>query len=145
MVRNRLVISVKQASRSRSGFLLCLGLALSAGFAAPPASAQNVWDTVPSMDVVRNRLSLTQEQEATLRPIFEQRIAELQTVREKFAQATTEQQKRTVLRDSKAGQDAFNSQVEAVLDASQKSEWRELRAQTREKVKERYEQQQDSR
>jgi len=125
--------------------LLSLGLALCAGFAAQPACAQDVWDTVPSMDVVRNRLSLTPEQEATLRPIFERRIAELQTVREKFAQATTEQQKRTVLHDSKAGQDAFNSQVEAVLDASQKSEWRELRAQTREKVKERYEQKQDSR
>ena len=90
-------------------------------------------------------LSLTDEQEAKLIPIFERRIAELQKVRDQFAEATTEQQKHTVLRNSKSGQDAFNSQVEAVLDASQKSEWRELRAETREKVKERYEQKQDSR
>ena len=117
----------------------------SAGFIALPATAQNVWDTVPSMDVVRNRLRLTEVQEAKLVPIFERRIAELQTVRDQFAEATTEQQKRTVLRNAKSDQDAFNSQVEAVLDASQKSEWRELRAETREKVKERYEQKQDSR
>jgi len=117
----------------------------SAGFIALPATAQNVWDTVPSMDVVRNRLSLTDEQEAKLVPIFERRIAELQKVRDQFAGAATEQQKRTVLRNAKSDQDAFNSQVEAVLDASQKSEWRELRAETREKVKERYEQKQDSR
>ena len=56
----------------------------SAGFIALPAIAQNVWDTVPSMDVVRNRLSLTDEQEAKLIPIFERRIAELQKVRDQF-------------------------------------------------------------
>jgi len=134
-----------QTSRSGRGILLCLGLTLCAGFVALPVSAQNVWDTVPSMDVVRNRLSLTVEQEAKLMPIFERRVAELQKVRDQFAEATTEQQKHTVLRNAKSGQDAFNSQVEAVLDASQKSEWRELRAETREKVKERYEQKQDSR
>jgi len=135
---------VKQTTRIRAGFLPCLGLALFAGFAALPASAQNVWDTVPSMDVVRSRLSLTREQEARLVPIFERRVAELQKVREQLAQATSDQQKRTVMRDAKQGAVAFNSQVEGVLDASQKSEWQEMRAETREKVKERYEQQKDS-
>lgn len=133
-----------QTTRIRSGFLLCLGLALGAGFAALPASAQNVWDTVPSMDVVRSRLELTIEQEARLLPIFERRVAELQKVREQLAQATSDQEKRTVLRDAKQGADAFNSQVEGVLDASQKSEWQEMRAETREKVKDRYEQNKES-
>src|SRR5688572_31915425 len=96
------------------------------------------------MDVVRSRLSLTREQEARLVPIFERRVAELQKVREQLAQATSDQQKRTVMRDAKQGAVAFNSQVEGVLDASQKSEWQEMRAETREKVKERYEQQKDS-
>ena len=133
-----------QTTRIRSGFLLCLGLALGAGFAALPASAQNVWDTVPSMDVVRSRLELTIEQEAKLLPIFERRVAELQKVRDQLAQATSDQEKRTVLRDAKQGADAFNSQVEGVLDASQKSEWQEMRAETREKVKDRYEQNKES-
>jgi hypothetical protein len=133
-----------QTTRIRSGFLLCLGLVLGAGFAALPASAQNVWDTVPSMDVVRSRLELTIEQEARLLPIFERRVAELQKVRDQLAQATSDQEKRTVLRDAKQGADAFNSQVEGVLDASQKSEWQEMRAETREKVKDRYEQNKES-
>ena len=133
-----------QTTRIRSGFLLCLGLAVGAGFAALPASAQNVWDTVPSMDVVRSRLELTIEQEARLLPIFERRVAELQKVRDQLAQATSDQEKRTVLRDAKQGADAFNSQVEGVLDASQKSEWQEMRAETREKVKDRYEQNKES-
>jgi hypothetical protein len=112
--------------------------------AVTPAFAQDVWDTVPSMDVVRNRLNLTPEQESKLVPIFENRVGELQQLRNQVANATSNQQKRNLMRDAKKGQKAFNSQVESVLDASQKSEWRELRAQTREKVKERYEQRQDS-
>ena len=77
-------------------------------------------------------------------PIFERRIGELQQLKDQLAKATSEQQKRTSVRGAKEGAAAFNSQVEAVLDTSQKSEWRELRAQTREKVKERYEQNQQS-
>lgn len=112
--------------------------------AVTPAFAQDVWDTVPSMDVVRNRLNLTPEQEAKLVPIFENRIGELQQLRDQVAQATSKKQKRSLMQAAKKGQNSFNKQVESVLDASQKSEWRELRAQTREKVKERYEQRQDS-
>ena len=119
--------------------LLCLVLGT---LLAPPAAAQDVWDTVPSMDVVRNRLSLTPEQEARLVPIFERRIGELQQLKDQLAKATSQQQKNSLLRGAKEGAAAFNTDVEAVLDASQKDEWRELRAQTREKVKERYEQNQ---
>jgi hypothetical protein len=64
-------------------------------------------------------------------------------VREQLEQATSSAQKRAILQDAKHGAKTFNSDVEGVLDASQKSEWRELRAQTREKVKERYEEKRD--
>ena len=133
-----------QTRHSRTGWVPALGLVLGACLAAGPASAQqSVWDTVPSMDVVRNRLSLTPEQESKLAPIFERRAGELRTVREQLEQATSRAQKRNILRDAKHGADALNKEVEGVLDASQKSEWRELRAQTREKVKERYEEKRD--
>ena len=122
--------------------LLCLLLGSVLG--SLPAAAQDVWDTVPSMDAVRNRLSLTPEQEARLTPIFEQRIGELQSLRDQLAKATSQQQKRNLMRGEKMGQEAFNTQVESLLDASQKTEWRELRAQTRDKLKERYEQDQQS-
>jgi Skp family chaperone for outer membrane proteins len=120
-------------------------LALGTSLAAGPASAQQtVWDTVPSMDVVRNRLSLTPDQESKLAAIFERRAAELQKLRGQLEQASSRAQKRTILRDAKHGANAFNAEVEGLLDASQRSEWRELRAQTREKVKERYEEKRDS-
>ena len=48
--------------------LLCLVLCTALG--SPLVAAQDVWDTVPSLDVVRSRLSLTPEQEAKIRPIF---------------------------------------------------------------------------
>ena len=127
----------------RLASLLCL--ALWAVLASAPAAAQDLWDTVPSIDVVRSRLSLTPEQEEKLRPVFEQRIGELQSLKDQLASATSKQQKRGLVRDAKNGQKSFNSRVEAVLDASQKTEWRELRNETREKVRERYEQKQDSR
>jgi hypothetical protein len=135
---------VNHARRPTPRIVLGLCLAFCSSLVTAPAAEQTVWDTVPSMDVVRSRLSLTPEQEAQLTPIFERRIGELQQLREQLAQATTQQQKRAVMQDAKKGQDAFSKQVEALLDASQKSEWRELRAQTREKVQERYEQQKDS-
>ena len=131
--------------RFRNEWLPVLLLALGTSLAAAPASAQQtVWDTVPSMDVVRNRLSLTPDQESKLAAIFERRAAELQKLRGQLEQATSRAQKRTILRDAKHGANAFNAEVEGLLDASQRSEWRELRAQTREKVKERYEEKRDS-
>jgi hypothetical protein len=144
--RDSITRQVLSVLHSRPASLrLVLGLVLCTALLSPQAAAQDVWDTVPSMDVVRSRLSLTPEQETKLVPIFEQRIGELQSLKDQLAKATSDQQKRNVMRGTKQGQEAFNKQVEAVLDASQKSEWRELRAQTREKVKERYEQNQQSR
>ena len=46
---------------------------------------------------------------------------------------------------AKSDAQAFNTQVESLLDASQKAGWRELRDETREKVKERYQRQQETR
>src|SRR6188508_1367012 len=104
---------VLHTSRSRTRWLPVLGLVLGGGLAAGLAMAQqSVWDTVPSMDVVRNRLSLTPEQESKLAPIFERRAAELRQVREQLEQATSSAQKRAILQDAKHGAKTFNSDVE---------------------------------
>ena len=58
--------------------------------------------------------------------------------------ATTDQQKKDVLREAKKTGDAFNAQVEGVLSPSQKPEWREIRSGVREKVKERAEEKSSS-
>ena len=122
-----------------------MGLVLCALLATPGfAQNQTLRDSVPSIDVVRNRLHLTPEQEAKLRPMFQQREQRLYETRSKLEAAASSTGKREVLQAAKADARTFNEQVEGVLDASQKAEWRELRDETRDKVKERYERQQET-
>jgi hypothetical protein len=123
-----------------TGFVLCAWLAVPAF-----AQDQTLRDSVPSIDVVRNRLHLTPEQEAKLRPMFRQREQQLYDTRARLESATSSDAKRQVMKTAKADAQAFDTQVEGVLDASQKGEWRDLRDETREKVKERYERQQENR
>ena len=108
------------------------------------AQTQTLRDWVPSIDVVRARLSLTPQQEATLRPLFQKRAVDLQQTRAKLEQAASGTEKNDVLRTAKSEAQAFNTEVERVLNKEQKAEWREMRDETREKVKERYEQDQES-
>ena len=122
-----------------AGFLLCALLA-----ATSFAQDQTLRDSVPSIDVVRNRLHLTPEQEAKLKPLFREREQQLYATRSKLEAAATSTEKREVAKGAKSDAQAFNTQVESVLDASQKTQWRELRDETREKVKERYERQQET-
>jgi hypothetical protein len=134
---------MKHARQSRYGLYLAAVLWLSMFIAAFPTGAAPM-DSVPSMDVVRSKLELTPEQETQLRPIFENRLAELQQVRTRLEQATSKSDKRAVLRDSKQQAQAFNTQVESLLSPSQKTQWRELRAETRDKIKQRYEEKRGS-
>jgi septal ring factor EnvC (AmiA/AmiB activator) len=122
------------------GFVLC------AMFAAPGfAQDQTLRDTVPSIDAVRSRLHLTPQQEERLRPMFRQREQQLQETRSKLELATSSTEKSQVMRAAKADAQAFNAQVESVLDAAQKGDWRDLRDETREKVKEGYERKHETR
>jgi hypothetical protein len=109
-----------------------------------PADAASPWDTVPALDTVRSRLNLTPEQDSRIVPLFERRLSELQQTRVKLEQAPSRQEKRSVLRDAKRQGDTFNTEVESLLDTQQKSEWREIRKETREKFKERAEEKRES-
>jgi len=117
-----------------AGFVFSLAMV---SMARPP-------DSVPSIDVVRSRLSLTPEQEEKLVPVFQERLDQLQELRSRLEQAPSRQEKRNLLREGKQQADRFNSKVESVLDVRQKQEWHELRNETREKVKERIEEKRDS-
>jgi len=113
--------------------LLC---ALLASFSA---SAESVLDVLPTLDSISRQLELTPEQEARLRPIFQNRQSELQQSQLLLQRATTPQRKDEVLQEAKKAGDDFNAQVESALTPSQKQEWREIRSAVREKVQERTE------
>ena len=114
-------------------------LLLCAMFASFSASAESVFDVMPTLDNISRQLELSPEQEARLRPIFQQRMYELQQSQLLLQRATTPQRKDAVLQEAKKAGDEFNMQVESVLTPSQKHEWREIRSGVREKVKERTE------
>ena len=127
---------------SRSGIAVVILTSLW-GWALVPVAAlaqSSVGDVLPTVEGLRSKLGLSDAQAAQLGPIFAQRQAELHQVQSRVQEAATDQEKRAVLRDAKQGADAFNTKVESLLSPSQKSQWRELRKETREKVKERYEQ-----
>jgi uncharacterized coiled-coil DUF342 family protein len=109
-----------------------------------PADAASPWDTMPALDTVRSRLNLTPEQESKIVPLFERRLSELQQTRVKLEQAPSRQEKRSVLRDAKRQGDTFNTNVESLLNTQQKSEWREIRKETREEFRERAEEKHES-
>lgn len=104
-----------------------------------PAGAASPWDSMPALDTVRSRLNLTPEQDSKIVPLFERRMTELQQTRAKLEQAPSRQEKRSVLRDAKRQGDTFNTDVENLLNTQQKSEWRDIRKETREKFRERAE------
>ena len=112
-------------------------LVLCALLASFSASAESVLDALPTLDNISRQLELTPEQEARLRPIFQNRQSELQQSQLLLQRATTPQRKDEVLKDAKKAGDEFNAQVESALTPSQKQEWREIRSAVREKVKER--------
>jgi len=114
-------------------------LLLCAMLASFSASAESVFDVMPTLDNISRQLELSPEQEARLRPIFQNRLSELQQSQLLLQRATTPQRKDEVLREAKKAGDEFNLQVESVLTPSQKHEWREIRSGVREKVKERTE------
>ena len=131
-------------SRQPSLSVILAAMVWIAMMASWPAGAASALDSIPSMDVVRARLSLTPQQESQLAPLFQRRLAELQQARAKLEQAPSRQEKRSVLHDAKKQGDAFNSQVESLLNTQQKSEWRELRKENREKLRERVEEKRES-
>jgi hypothetical protein len=123
-----------KARRSWTIFTLVAALWL-CGSQPPVALAQNAFlDSIPALDVVRQRLELTDAQYTRLQPIFQQRLSELQILQGRMQQSASDQERKQVLRDVKRGADAFNSQVTKVLSTPQKSDWRKLRDEARAKV-----------
>jgi hypothetical protein len=137
-------VPVKNARRSAfsSAFAACVWLC--AFLFSPSGIAAPVLGMVPTIEAISSRLELTSEQEAQLRPLFAKRQSELVQAQLQLQQASTRTQKRTVLRDAKKAGDEFNSQVESLLTPKQKSEWREIRSELREKARERIEEKESS-
>jgi Skp family chaperone for outer membrane proteins len=140
----RLEVLLKYARQSRLGIALAMGLWLGAILTALPGAATPVLDAVPTLENITSQLQLSAEQESRLRPMFQDRKAELTETQSRLQSATSQQQKQDILRAARARANEFNTKVEGVLTATQIPRWRELRSQTREKIKERAEEKRSS-
>src|SRR5688572_906561 len=116
-----------------------VALAVGALVASGLSIAATTLDSVPSFDVMRSRLELTSEQARLISPLLERRQSELLETRARLDSATSRAEWQTALREAQAEGDAFSAEVEKVLSTSQVPEWRELRKELREKIRDRYE------
>src|SRR3954467_3463771 len=113
-------VLLRYARQSRLGITLAIGFWLCAILTALPGAATPVLDAVPTLENLATRLDLSAEQEGRLRPIFQERKAEVANTQQLLQSATTREQKRDLLREARTQADAFNSKVESVLTPTQR-------------------------
>ncbi len=117
------------------GYRSAAALSLLFVLSAPASFAQDV-QPLPAMEIMRERLSLTAEQEAQIAPLLARRKVELQETRTRYLNIDSRSEQRSVKKIAQQEQELFNSQVENVLTPAQKTEWQKLRAEVRAKLKE---------
>ena len=84
------------------------------------------------------RLKLTPEQEAKLRPLVEERTAKLKAIRDKHAGDDSRRARRAMYREARPVLDDYQEKVREILTPEQEAEWKKMRAEARERLKERY-------
>ena len=67
-------------------------------------------------------------------PLLVRRKGELQETRTRLTSLDSRREKRSVVKYAKQEQEIFNTQVEGVLSPPQVTEWRKMRAETRDKL-----------
>jgi hypothetical protein len=100
--------------------------------AADPASFQT------AIAEAKERLKLTPEQEAQLKPLIEERAAKLKAIRDKHAGDDSRRARRDMYREARPVADEYQEKVRAILNDEQEAEWEKMRAEAREQLKERH-------
>jgi hypothetical protein len=116
----------------------CLLAALLAGPAMPQATAEQAAAVQAALAEAKVRLNLTAEQEAALIPLMEERAAKLKAIRDQHAGDDSRRARRAMFRDAKPVMEDYQAKVRAILDDTQEAEWEKMRAEARERLKERY-------
>lgn len=107
---------------------------------APPANAPTAQEIQQRLADAKARLNLTPEQEQRLRPLLEQEGAKLREIQAKYGGATSRPDRRAALGELRAVQQSFRGQAAAILTPEQLAEWDEMRAEARERLRQRRQQ-----
>jgi hypothetical protein len=113
-----------------------------AGSAAEPAESRREAMELKIQEL-RDRLALTPEQEQKLAPLIEERNAKLKDLFSRRDAESSRREKRAMMSEARAIQQAFNAQIEPILTAEQKREWEAFRQEARAGMKERYRERRD--
>jgi hypothetical protein len=108
-----------------------------ASLAAEPTDAQRQAMEV-KIHELRDRLALSPEQEQKLAPILEERNAQLKALWSQRHPDSSRREKRALLDEAKAIQEAFTNQIEPILSKEQMRQWEAFRKEVRSEVTERY-------
>jgi hypothetical protein len=116
----------------------CLVAALLTGPAMAEATTEQAATLQAALAEAKTRLNLTAEQEAALKPLMEERVAKLKAIRDQHAGDDSRRARRAMFREAKPVMEDYQAKVRAILDDTQEAEWEKMRAEARERLKERY-------
>jgi hypothetical protein len=91
-----------------------------------------------AIDEAKARLKLTPEQEAQLKPLMQDRNAELKAIRDKYAGDDSRRARRAMFNEARPVVENYQARVRTILNDSQYVEWEKMRAEARERLKQQY-------
>jgi Spy/CpxP family protein refolding chaperone len=90
------------------------------------------------LEQLTSRLKLTPEQTERLKPIVKQEVEELRAVRERLGSDTSRRGRATMLREMRGVQEKYAPQINAILTPEQQQEWKKIKEERRQQLKEQY-------
>ena len=121
--------------RILSILVFCL-TALSVYAQQPASSEDRAAQAREKIAELQSRLKLTPEQIKTLKPIIQQEVQELRTVRDKHASDTSRRGKLNMAREMKGVQDKYDDSITAILTPEQVQEWKKIKEERKQQMKE---------
>ena len=120
-----------------------VAFALSAALAAAAAAAQQPQEEVSpalqaAVEEAKARLKLTPEQEAQLKVLRQECNEALKAIRDRHAGDRSRRARRAMFREAEPVIENYQARVRTILDDSQNAEWEKMRAEARDRLKERY-------
>lgn len=125
-------------NRRNACLVVFVALFLSAGIVMSEPPQVDAADVQAAMEEAKARLRLTPEQEAQIKPLMEERAAKLKAIHAKHAGDQSRRARREMYREAKPVSEDYQAKVRAILGDEQEAEWDRMRAEARERLKERY-------
>jgi hypothetical protein len=89
------------------------------------------------LEQIQQRLNLTDDQIAKIRPILIEEAGKLRDVRAKYEGQTSRQSRRKMLRELRDVQQSIEKRISPILTNQQQKEWKKIREERRDELRER--------